>query len=141
MFFYYILFFLVLFRISKKNPDALKNAFIYIIFLGSMMSVITLNDSKVVKNYPKLLIITYGFEFAKMMGMLQVSHVLNSPFKAYRPVFLIPLLSVLIHSIIFYFTGKAFIINVDVLLCASFVWNVISWAHFVYFCIQKFFDK
>ena len=73
-----------------------------------------------------------------MMGMLQVSHVLNSPFKAYRPVFLIPLLSVLIHSIIFYFTGKAFIINVDVLLCASFVWNVISWAHFVYFCSEEF---
>ena len=90
MFFYYILFFLVLFRISKKKiPDALKNAFIYVIFLGSMMSVITLNDSKVVKNYPKLLIITYGFELAKIMGMLKVSHVLNSTFKAYRPVFLI----------------------------------------------------
>jgi len=60
---------------------------------------------------------------------------------SYRPVFLIPLLSVLIHSIIFYFTGKAFIINVDVLLCASFVWNAISWAHFVYFCTEKFCDK
>ena len=59
------------------------------------MSVITLNDSIIVKEYPKfLIIIIYGIEFTKMMGVLQVSHILNSPLKVYTLVFLILLLSI-----------------------------------------------
>ena len=131
-------FFEVLLKIPKnKIVDALKNSLIYFLFIGSLMSVISLNDSIIVRDYPKFLILTYGFQFAKIMGVLQVSHILNSPFKVYRAVFLIPLLSLLIHSIIFYFTGKAFIINIDILICASFVWNFLSWAHFVYFCSEE----
>ena len=101
------------------------------------MSVITLNNSIIVKEYPKFLILTYGFLFARMMGILQVSHILNSPFKVYRPVFLIPLISILIHSIIFYFTRKPFIVNVDILIILSFIWNIVTWAHFVYFCSEE----
>ena len=131
-------FFGVLLKIPKnKIVDALKNSLIYFLFIGSLMSVISLNDSIIVRDYPKFLILTYGFQFAKIMGALQVSHILNSPFKVYRAVFLIPLLSLLIHSIIFYFTGKVFIINIDILICASFVWNFLSWAHFVYFCSEE----
>ena len=101
------------------------------------MSVILLNDSIIVKEYPKFLILTYGFLFARLMGVIQLSHVLNSPLEVLRPSFLIPLFSILIHSIIFYFNGKAFIVNVDTLICAVFIWNIISWAHFVYFCSDE----
>ena len=131
-------FFSALFRMPRdKVKDALKNSLIYFIFLGSLMSVITLNNSIIVKEYPKFLILTYGFLFARMMGILQVSHILNSPFKVYRPVFLIPLISILIHSIIFYFTRKPFIVNVDILIILSFIWNIVTWAHFVYFCSEE----
>lgn len=131
-------FFGVLFKIPKnKILEALKNSLIYFLFLGSLMSVITLNDSLIVKEYPKFLILTYGFEFAKMMGVLQVSHILNSPFKVYTPVFLIPLFSLLIHSLVFYFIGVTLIVNIDTLICSAFVWNLISWAHFVYFCSEE----
>ena len=133
-----ISFFSVLLKIPKnKVLDTLKNSLIYFIFIGSLMSVIVLNDSIIVKEYPKIFILTYGFLFARMMGILQLSHILNSPFKVYRPVFLIPLLSLLIHSIIFHFTGKPFIINIDTLIYLSFVWNIIAWTHFVYFCSEE----
>ena len=128
----------LLFKIPKnKIMDALKNSMIYFLFIGSLMSVITLNDSIIVREYPKFLIITYGFEFAKMMGVLQVSHILSSPFKVYRHVFLVPLLSILIHSLFYYFTGITLFLSVDKIICASFVWNIISWAHFVYFCSEE----
>ena len=131
-------FFSTLFKIPKKKVlDALKNSLIYFLFIGSLMSVILLNDSIIVKEYPKFLILTYGFLFARLMGVIQLSHVLNSPLEVLRPSFLIPLFSILIHSIIFYFNGKAFIVNVDTLICAVFIWNIISWAHFVYFCSDE----
>ena len=131
-------FFGVLLSIPRnKILNALKTSLIYFLFLGSLMSVIILNDSIIVKEYPKFLIIIYGLLFAKMMGILQVSHILKSPFEVYRPAFLVPLLSVLIHSIIYFFSGKAFIINVDVLLYIIFVWNFFSWLHFTYYCSEE----
>ena len=128
----------VLFKIPKKKLlNALKTSLIYVLFISSLMSAITLNDSYIVKEYPKFLILTYGFLFAKLMGIMQVSHVTNSPFKPFKPTFLIPLLSIILHSIIFYFYRKAIIVNIDTLICAVFVWNIISWAHFVYFCSEE----
>ena len=128
----------VLFNLPKKQLlNALKTSLIYVLFISSLMSVIILNNSIIVKDYPKFLILTYGFLFAKLMGIIQVSHVTNSPFNPFRPTFLIPLFSILIHSIIFYFLRKDLIVNVDTLICAVFIWNVISWAHFVYFCSEE----
>lgn len=128
----------VLFKLSKKQLlNALRTSLIYVLFISSLMSVITLNNSIIVKDYPKFLILTYGLLFAKLMGILQVSHITNSPFNPFRPIFLIPLVSILIHSIIFYFYRKNFIVNVDTLICAAFIWNIISWAHFVYFCSEE----
>ena len=128
----------VFFKIPKRKIlEALKNSLIYFLFLGSLMSVIVLNDSVIVKNYPKFLILTYGLEFAKIMGILQVAHISNSPFKVYRTIFLLPLLSILIHSVLFYYNGKALFIDIDTIICAVFIWNLISWAHFVYFCTEE----
>ena len=107
VFLLYIVFFSTFQNIKKKSRYFKKCLYLHY-FSWLYDEFITLNDSKVVKNYPKLLIITYGFELAKIMGMLKVSHVLNSTFKAYRPDFLIPLRSVLIHSIIFLFYWKSF---------------------------------
>jgi len=122
---------------KNKVMNALIDSLIYFIFYGSLMSVITLNDSVIVKEYPKFLLMTYGLEFAKMIGVLQVAHVSNSPFKVYTPNFLIPLLSIMIHSVIYYYTGISFIINIDIIIICAFFWNLISWAHFAYFCSEE----
>ena len=122
---------------KSKRIDAIKNTFIYIIFAVSLLSVVFLNDSIIVKEYPKFLIITFGFQFAKILGILQLSHILNSPYNALRPVFLIPLFSLLIHSIIYYLFNINLLVSIDALIIATFIWNLLSWMHFVYFCSDE----
>ena len=72
-----------------------------------------------------------------MMGLLQLSHILGSPYKVYRPVFLIPLIALLIHSITFYITGYNLFVSTDGLIIAAFIWNFTSWLHYVYFCSDE----
>ena len=63
----------------------------YVIFYGALVCIATLNNSIIAKEYPKFLIITFGFEFAKLMGILQLSHILGIPYTFYTPSFVIPL--------------------------------------------------
>ena len=66
----------------KKNKilDAIKTSLIYPLFILTILSVTFLTDSIIVKNYPKFLILTFGFQFSKMMGLLQLAHILGSPY-------------------------------------------------------------
>ena len=128
----------VLKYIKKENRfQAIKDTFIYILFFITLLSVICLNDSKIVRDYPKIFILTFGFQFAKMMGILQLSHILGSPFKVYTPIFLIPLLTLLISSIAFYLIGHSFLVSIDTLILSTLIWNVTSWLHYVYFCSEE----
>ena len=131
-------FFGVLINMKKsKRIAAIKNTFIYILFATSLLSIVFLNDSIIAKEYPKFLVLTYGFQFAKILGILQLSHILSSPYKAFTPVFLIPLFSLLIHSIIYYFFNTNLLVSIDALIIAAFIWNLLSWMHFVYFCSDE----
>ena len=133
-----ISFFSVLKSIKKeKIYYAIKDTFIYILFFITLLCVIFLTDSIIVRDYPKILFLIFGFQFAKMMGILQLSHILGSPYKVYTPVFLIPLLSLLIHSIIFYLTKCSLLVSIDALLIAILIWNIISWVHYVYYCSEE----
>ena len=80
--------------------SAFKDILIYILFSITLLSVSFLTDSIIVKEYPKFIILTFGFQFAKMMGILQLSHILGSPYEVYKPVFLIPSFRLLIFLII-----------------------------------------
>lgn len=131
-------FFSVLTSIKKeKRLDAFKNTFIYILFFITLLCTVFLTESVIVRDYPKLLILAFGFQFAKLMGILQLSHILGSPYRVYKPVFLIPLLALLIHSIFFYMTGYNLLVSIDALIIATLIWNIISWAHYVYFCSEE----
>jgi phosphatidylglycerophosphate synthase len=122
---------------SKKIFDALRTILIYPLFALAILSVSFLNDSIIVKEYPKFLILTFGFQFAKMMGILQLSHILGSPYKIYQPVFLIPLFTLIIHSFVYYFYSYSLLVSIDSLIISVFIWNFFSWAHFVYFCSDE----
>ena len=131
-------FFGVLNTIKKdKIKYALKDTLIYVLFSLTLLCVCYLTDSVIVERYPKIIILTFGFQFAKMMGILQLSHILGSPYKIFTPVFLIPLFTLLIYSIIYYLTGYSLLVSIDALIIATFIWNFISWAHFVYFCSEE----
>ena len=128
----------VLKKVKRKNLfDAFKTSLMLPLFDLSILSVVLLNDSIIVKEYPKFFILTFGFQFAKMMGILQLSHILYSPYKVYQPVFLIPLLALIIHSMIYYFYGYSLLVPIDTLIISVFVWNFLSWFHFVYFCSEQ----
>ena len=122
---------------KDKKRDALKTSFIFVIFACSLISVSFLSNSIIVKEYPKFLILTFGFMFSKMLGLLQLSHILGSPYKIYQPVFMIPLLSLLIHSLIYYLFHYSILVSIDSLIISVFIWNFLSWAHFVYFCSDQ----
>ena len=122
---------------KNKRKDAINNTLIYFLFAISLLSVVFLNDSIIAREYPKFLILTYGFQFAKILGILQLSHILNSPYNAFRPVFLIPLFSLLLHSIVYYIFNINLLVTIDALIIAAFIWNLLSWMHFVYFCSDE----
>ena len=100
---------------KNKVKNALKDTLIYVIFFFVLLSIGVLNDSVIVKNYPKFLFLTFGFEFAKLMGILQLSHVLGAPYNPYKPVFLIPLFVLLIHNLVYYFSGVKLLFHIFVL--------------------------
>ena len=50
---------------KAKKINALVDVFPFIIFLSSFFCIIYLTDSKITENYPQLLIVSFGFQFAK----------------------------------------------------------------------------
>ena len=54
---------------------ALQDCLGYILLVMSYLSVVCLSNSTLVKESPKLVILTYGFQFAKMLGLLQLAHI------------------------------------------------------------------
>ena len=122
---------------KEKIKYAIKDTLIYALFVITILSVAFWTDSVIAREYPKIIILTFGFQFAKMMGILQLSHILGCPYKIYTPVFLIPLFALAIYSTIFHFTGYILLVPIDTLIIITFIWNVASWAHYVYYCSEE----
>ena len=121
----------------KNFPRALYDVIIYVLFLSSILSINYLSNSILKKYVPRLIILSYGFLFAKMMGLLQLSHIKKSKFKPYILSILAPILVQLIHSIIAYIFDFEVFFNVDTMVLFFFYWNIFSWAYFVYFCSEE----
>ena len=124
---------------SDKNKvcDIFKSSFLYILYAGSLLSVVLLNDSIIVKEYPKLFILSFGILIAKVYCIMQVSQIIKSPLQIYRPVFLMPMLSFIIHSVVYYFTKYSLFVPIDVLIIITLILNSISWLDYVYFCSEE----
>ena len=124
---------------SEKNKvgQIFISSFIYVLFILSLLSVVTFNNSVIVKEYPKLLILTFGFQIAKIYSIMQVSQILKCPLDLYRPIFLIPLIALLIHSIIYYFIQYSLFVSIDTLIIIILIVNCISWIHYVYYCSEE----
>ena len=119
--------------------ESLIDIFPFIYFLLGFFSIVYLTDSEVATGYPQLLILTFGFQFAKMLGILQLSHLTGARYNPYTLSFILPNLCFIIHSIIYYFTKRYRIlfINIDNLILFFFIFNFISWLHFVYYCSEE----
>ena len=119
--------------------ESLIDIFPFIYFLLGFFSIVYLTDSEVATEYPQLLILTFGFQFAKMLGILQLSHLTGARYNPYTLSFILPNLCFIIHSIIYYFTKsyRILFINIDNLIIFFFIFNFISWLHFVYYCSEE----
>jgi ethanolaminephosphotransferase len=111
----------------------------FIYFLSGFFAIVYLSDSKIVENYPQLLFITFGFHFAKMLGLLQLSHLTKARYMPYSVIFLLPNLCFIIHSVIYYFVNeyRILFISIDDLIWFFMGLNFLSWLHFAYFCSEQ----
>ena len=124
---------------NEKKINALKDIFPFIYFLSGFFAIIYLTDSKFSQNYPQLLLVSFGFQFAKMLGLLQLAHLTGTKFNPYNLVFILPNLFYIIHSVIYFFTNsyKILFLSIDdLIIIFSFV-NFFSWVHYVYFCSEE----
>jgi len=121
----------------KKFPRALFDVIIYILFLSSILCVNCFANTLFYETAPKLIILSYGFLFAKMMGLLQLSHIKSSTFNPYILSIMAPILVQMFHSLYFYYYKVELFFSSDNMIYFFFYWNFISWAHFVYFCSEE----
>ena len=121
---------------KEKRINALIDVFPFIYFLAGFFCIIYLTESKISDNYPQLLILSFGFQFAKMLGLLQLAHLMGIRYNPYNLVFILPNLCYIIHSIIYYFSknDRILFFTIDELIIIFSVVNFLSWLHFVYFC-------
>ena len=121
---------------NTKKINALVDIFPFIYFLLGFFAIIFLSDSKISENYPQLLLVSFGFQFAKMMGLIQLAHLTGTRYMPYNLVFVLPNLCYIIHSLIYFFTKnyRILFLSIDDLIIIFSIINFISWAHYVYFC-------
>jgi len=124
---------------KSKKINALIDVFPFIYFLSSFFCIIFLTDSKITENYPQLLIVSFGFQFAKMLGLLQLAHLTGTRFIPYTLVFILPNICYIIHSVIYYFkkSYRILFVSIDDLIIIFSIVNFLSWFHFVYFCSEE----
>ena len=124
---------------KEKRINALIDVFPFIYYLAGFFCIIYLTDSKISENYPQLLLVSFGFQFAKMLGLLQLSHLMGIRYNPYNLVFILPNLCYIIHSIFYYFSKNQRILffTIDDLIIVFSIVNFLSWLHFVYFCSEE----
>ena len=122
---------------KNKVVDIFKSSFLYILYATSLLSIVFLNDSVIVQEYPKLFILSFGILIAKVYCIMQVSQILKSPLQIYRPEFLLPMFAFIIHSTTYYFTNISLFVSIDVLIIVTLILNFLSWFHYVYFCSEE----
>ena len=124
---------------KEKRINALMDVFPFIYFLAGFFCIIYLTDSKISENYPQLLLVSFGFQFAKMLGLLQLAHLMGIRYNPYNLVFVLPNLCYIIHSIFYYFSKNQRILyfTIDDLIIIFSIVNFLSWLHFVYFCSDE----
>src|SRR5574344_2713351 len=100
--------------------------------IGSYLMIVFFSDSQIVKKYPKFLILTYGFAFAKLMGILQLSHLENAKFKPFRKSYILLFMTTTVHTLAYKFFGVVLLVSIDKIIVTCFIINLLAWMHFVY---------
>jgi ethanolaminephosphotransferase len=122
---------------KEKRHDALHNLLIFISLVSTLAIVVLFtDDSQILKYHPKILIILYGFAFAKLVGHLQLAHVCDSEFMQYRKSMLISFFVMANTTLLKHFFGIN-LINIDYLIIAFLLLHIVVWIHFAYYLTEE----
>lgn len=130
----------VLIKCKDRWIQALRDCLIYVLLMGSYLIMILWADSVLIKEYPKVIILTFGFPFAKLMGHLQLSHLQNSQFKPYRKSFMTSFFFCIIHTLAYKFFHITLIAKIDYFIIIFLIFHFIVWFHWVYFASDELCD-
>lgn len=126
----------VLYNYRHKNKDAVRNLSLFGFLLVSLIFVIKYSESKIIEQHPKVLILLYGFAFAKLVGHLQLAHLADAKFMQYRKSMLASFGVLGVTAII----NKLFnykIFNIDFLIVAFLIMHIAVWCHFAYYLTEE----
>jgi ethanolaminephosphotransferase len=109
----------------KHKTDTLHNLFIFILMIITLCIVLFFTESQIINNYPKLIIILYGFIFAKLVGHLQLAHLADAHFMQFRKTFLTSFILLDTVTLANYFL-KIQIVDIDKLIIVLLVLHFIG---------------
>lgn len=121
---------------EDKRDDAITNLVIFFAMNTSLAGLINFADSQIVREYPKIILILYGFAFAKLVGHLQLAHLADAKFMQYRKSLLITFFWLLAFSLVEHFF-KLKIVNIDLLIIIFTIMHIIVWMHFAYYLTEE----
>ena len=139
IFFSFLSVFNVLKKIDKgKIYQSFYHILFYFFYFFCFCCVCFYNkESYVIVNYPKIIILTFGFQFAKIMGLMQLSHIMKSYFNPYTFINIFPLFILMFYSIVEGWFKLDLPFNIDTWIWIILIYNLLSWLHFVYFCTSE----
>jgi ethanolaminephosphotransferase len=126
----------ILKNFREKKEEVIKNIQMFVYLIAAMLLVIFYSDSEIVKNYPKLIIILFGFAFAKLVGHLQLCHIADTKFYQYRKSLMISFFFLSIFSVKNSF-NEAISINIDNIILIFLGMHMFCWAHLAYFVTEE----
>jgi len=126
----------VITHFKDEREDTISSLFIFVFMMFSLFIVIFFSGSELIIKHPKLLILLYGFAFAKLVGHLQLAHIAEGKFMQYRKSLVITFLFLATVSILNHFF-KINLIHIDTLIIAFLIMHLIVWIHFAYYLTEE----
>jgi ethanolaminephosphotransferase len=108
-----------------KRLDVYHNLLIFVFMILTLFLIIFINESEIVLHHPKILILLYGFGFAKLMGHLQLAHLADAKFMQFRKSLLTTY--IILGSIsVLNLLGHKQIINIDAVIIVLLVLHIVG---------------
>jgi len=118
------------------KDDTISSLVIFVLMMFSLFAVIFFSESTLIKTHPKLLVILFGFAFAKLVGHLQLAHLADAKFMQYRKSLVITFCFLASLSILNYF-WKIKIADIDTVIISLLIMHIIVWIHFAYYLTEE----
>lgn len=89
------------------------------------------SQSSIFVHDPKLILILFGFPFAKLVGHMQIAHLAKAEFEQYRKTLSIFIFAFFILPVLSVFKDISGII--DYIIVFFIIFNFLAWVHFAYY--------